>query len=113
VAGRFLGRVDFYWDDFGVVGEADGDGKYGDRQALIAEKRRQERLEEAGLVVVRWGWQDLRDPDLLAARVRRALDRGSRRSGIRGWFARPAPRLCPAGARNSRPTACAGGTKAG
>ena len=25
-----IGRLDFYWDEFGVVGEADGRAKYDD-----------------------------------------------------------------------------------
>jgi hypothetical protein len=28
IDGRFAGRVDFYWDEYGVIGEADGWGKY-------------------------------------------------------------------------------------
>ncbi len=51
--GVFLGRGDFYWDEFGVLGEADGAVKYDDREERIREKRRQEALEDTGLVVVR------------------------------------------------------------
>ncbi len=79
VDGRFLGRVDFYWDDVGVVGEADGMGKYVSLEVVRAEKLRQERLEQAGLVVVRWGWHDLDNVAALAARINTAHDRGSRR----------------------------------
>jgi hypothetical protein len=93
VNGRFLGRADFYWDDQGVVGEADGRTKYLDRDVLLSEKLRQERLEQAGLVVVRWGWDDLRRPDVLAQRVLRSLRRGERRELHqlpRSWSAGPA-----------------------
>jgi very-short-patch-repair endonuclease len=94
--GALLGRVDFYWDEFGVVGEADGSGKYeSSGTSLLDEKRRQERLEHAGLVVIRWGWDDItRHPSELRTRLRSAFDRGRRRdrSGFhREWSVR-APR---------------------
>ncbi|MGH8963294.1 MAG: hypothetical protein ACRDWT_19230, partial [Jatrophihabitantaceae bacterium] len=56
--GRFVGRADFYWPEFGVVGEADGRMQYDDRTVLLAEKRRREALEALGLIVVRWHWTD-------------------------------------------------------
>lgn len=60
--GRFLGRVDNLWPELGVVGEADGLGKYlldgttanGVRSTLRAEQTRQSGLEGEGLTVVRW-----------------------------------------------------------
>lgn len=76
--GVFLARTDFYWPEYGVVGEADGMAKYDTVQSLVAEKMRQERLEDAGAVVVRWGWQDLDDMPRLRARLERAFARGSR-----------------------------------
>ena len=80
--GRFIARVDMLWPELGVVGEADGFGKYTDVGVLHAEKRRQERLEEHGLIVVRWGMSDLADADALVARVlaahRRAAQPGRR-----------------------------------
>ncbi len=55
--GHFLGRVDFYWDEFGVAGEADGLGKYDDKPlALRDEKTRQGLMEDCGLIFVHWGW---------------------------------------------------------
>jgi hypothetical protein len=89
----FIARVDFYWDHAGVVGEADGRMKYTDRADLVEEKLRQERLEDAGLVVVRWGWDDVRRPAALARRIERAFERGARRdaSGFpRQWSVRSA-----------------------
>lgn len=74
---RTLGRTDFYWDDFGVVGEADGRVKYaGD--ALWREKVRQEALEDAGYVVIRWTWARAHVSDAeFAERLWSALRRGN------------------------------------
>jgi hypothetical protein len=60
----FIGRVDFYWEEFGVIGEADGRSKYAEPGALYAEKRREDRLRRhAGCrELIRWGWTDLRPP---------------------------------------------------
>jgi hypothetical protein len=78
--GRLVGRADFYWDEFGVVGEADGRSKYDDRGVLIMEKQRQEVFEDLGLVVVRWGWSDAAyRPHLVRAKLERGFERGSRR----------------------------------
>ena len=78
--GSFIGRVDFYWDEFGVVGEADGDLKYEGTEPtpLITEKRRQGRAEEVGLIVVRWGNADLRNFGPVVAALHRAFARGLR-----------------------------------
>jgi hypothetical protein len=78
-AGHFCGRVDFYWDEFGVVGEADGMGKYDEaRDSLIEEKKRQGWIEDTGLIVERWGWSDLDPFDRSAYRLRNAFARGLR-----------------------------------
>jgi hypothetical protein len=78
--GDFVGRVDFWWPQYGVVGEADGAAKYrdGDPVAVFRrEKDRQARLEALGLIVVRWDWRHLfGDPPELVTRVVRALDDG-------------------------------------
>lgn len=88
--GLFIGRTDFYWDRPGVVGEADGDLKYAEPDALVREKRRQEALENAGLIVVRWGWPDLSRPSVLADRIERAFRRGAQRDATspRLWSVR-------------------------
>jgi hypothetical protein len=75
--GQFLGRVDFYWDELRVVGEADGRLKYTGEE-LWNEKLRQDRLTEHGFIVVRWGWAEANDPQLLQAKVSRALNRAGR-----------------------------------
>ncbi|SOD75126.1 putative AbiEi antitoxin of type IV toxin-antitoxin system [Jatrophihabitans sp. GAS493] len=93
VGGRFLGRVDFFWPQFGVVGEADGFEKYATApmEVLRAEKLRQERLEQIGLVVVRWGWAEVNRPEILQNRLVNAFVRGQRRpASHRGWFAQQA-----------------------
>jgi hypothetical protein len=60
----FIGRVDFFWEDFGVIGEADGRSKYSEPGVLYAEKRREDRLRRARGCrdLIRWGWEDLRSP---------------------------------------------------
>jgi hypothetical protein len=78
--GRIVGRCDFYWDEFGVAGEADGRSKYTERPVLINEKDRQELLEDLGLIVVRWGWDyPTRRRDALRSRVEKAFARGQAR----------------------------------
>lgn len=57
--GAFVGRCDFYWDEYGVAGEADGMSKLQERDDLVAEKVRQEALERLHLVIVRWNWTRL------------------------------------------------------
>ncbi len=71
--GELVGRVDVYWPEHGLVGEADGLGKYlgdvdpaMDRRSravalrVVAAGRRESRLRDLGLEVVRW------DPDEIA-----------------------------------------------
>ena len=55
-ARRFVGRCDFYWDEFGVVGEADGEAKLQDRDDLVAEKQTPGR---AGTAAPRRGAMEL------------------------------------------------------
>lgn len=93
VDGRLTGRLDFYWDEFGVAGEADGRSKYDTRPVLVAEKDRQEAMEDPGIVFARWGWLDARRPALLQRRLLRAFERGRcrDRSGFpRQWSVRTA-----------------------
>jgi hypothetical protein len=85
--GRFVGRVDFYWDAFGVVGEADGLAKYESASSRVAEKRREPRLESCGLLVVRWGWDDVWRFDAVAARLRSRFRLGQQAGTRRGWMA--------------------------
>ena len=95
--GDFLARVGFFWDELGVVGEADGQAKYtGDE--LWREKLRQDALTEHGLVVQRWGWRTARDPARLAALLERAFQRAQllRQAGIQPRvIASPSPLRAP------------------
>ena len=90
-SGRWLARCDFYWDEFGVVGEADGLDKYrAGFDAVRAEKLRQERLEMVGLTVVRWGFADLQAPGPLIGRLFAAFARAGR---DRRWRTQFQPRF--------------------
>ncbi len=72
--------IDFGWPEYGVVGECDGMIKYQDHTVLVREKLRQEALERAGWLVVRWTYQEIvLRPEVVIARVERALRRG-------GWL---------------------------
>jgi len=79
------GEVDFLWEEFNVIGEADGLGKYepddrrSTRDKVRAEKRREERLSDAGYEVVRWGREDANNPPRLARRLWAAFGRGAER----------------------------------
>jgi hypothetical protein len=109
--GRFAGRVDGWWDDVAVALEPDGRAKYlaglgrlpadvdaaADavsahvRRALLRQNERQRRLEDLGVVVVRWGTNDVaarpRTVVARAGRARRAADR----SAFTGQLLRPPP----------------------
>ncbi|MFF2346736.1 hypothetical protein [Pseudarthrobacter sp. NPDC058119] len=74
----FIARTDFFWPDAGVIGEFDGDAKYLDesllsgrttQEAILAEKKREDRLRALGYKVVRWDWKTLATPDLLRQRL--------------------------------------------
>lgn len=74
-----IGRVDFLVGERVVV-EFDGMVKYGGadgRQALQAEKAREDRLRDAGYVVVRLVWADLDDPNRVHELVQRAIRRAA------------------------------------
>ncbi|MBJ8340055.1 type IV toxin-antitoxin system AbiEi family antitoxin domain-containing protein [Antrihabitans sp. YC3-6] len=87
VLGGWLARVDFLWEQFGVIGEFDGLGKYVRHLApgqtpgdvVVAEKLREDGLRAAGWTVVRWTWSDLAEPAAFLERLRRAFATGSPR----------------------------------
>nr|NLD41358.1 type IV toxin-antitoxin system AbiEi family antitoxin domain-containing protein [Actinomycetales bacterium] len=75
-----VGRVDFLWREYGVIGECDGFGKYFDgltpaetRRRLAMEKDRDGELIALGYRVFHWRWRDLEEPHVLAARLKRVL----------------------------------------
>lgn len=77
-----LGRSDFGWPELGTLGEFDGIVKYSGRYgqttqgALVAEKRREDRIRDEGWQVVRWTWDELAEPSALLERLERAFARG-------------------------------------
>lgn len=79
----WVGRVDFEWKQFGVIGEADGRVKY-TADELWAEKVRQDALEDAGYEVIRWTWQSAQvSDDEFRARFLRKVERGRHMRGLR------------------------------
>ena len=90
--GDLVGRVDFAWPEHRTIGEFDGRVKYGrggqdglrerDQRAwedvVWAEKVREDLLRDLGWLVVRWTWDDLWRPGLVATRVQRAFERDRR-----------------------------------
>lgn len=56
---RFIGRVDFLWEDQRTIGEADGMAKYQEAGREGAQIRRDIRLREAGYKVVHFTWAEL------------------------------------------------------
>lgn len=79
-----VGRVDLLVGDRVVV-EFDGAVKYAGadgRDALVAEKRREDRLRALGYTVVRVTWADLARPEVVVARVRRAMAGLSAHGGV-------------------------------
>jgi very-short-patch-repair endonuclease len=80
-AAGFVGRVDFLVGGRAVV-EFDGLVKYAGadgRDALVREKRREDRLRAAGYEVVRLTWADLDAPERMARLVREAQGRARAR----------------------------------
>ena len=75
-----IGRVDHYWAAHRTVAEADGALKYATAADLFAEKRREDRLREAGFEVVRYTWDEaLRTPEVVVTRVLAAFARAAAR----------------------------------
>lgn len=81
--GWLLGIVDFAWEELGVFLEFDGRAKYEQHRLpgetlegfLMREKRREEQICLAtGWICVRITWADLARPQVLARRIRAALE---------------------------------------
>lgn len=87
--GRFVARVDTLWPGLGIVGEADGEGKYElaapagrdagvittMRRSVHAQRGREDRLRDLGLEICRWGPREAVAMDPLAERFRAAAAR--------------------------------------
>lgn len=93
--GAFIARVDHLWRRAGVIGEADGRGKYrGDfdeedatveriAEVVLAERDRERGLESLGFAVARWGTVDLRNHGEEMCRALAAAGRRARPESIR------------------------------
>lgn len=77
----YIGIPDFTWEEFKILGEFDGFEKYSAQKYLkgktpvdvvVAEKKREDRLRALGYRVVRWTWDDLRNPERLIRFLRNA-----------------------------------------
>ncbi|WP_150460228.1 hypothetical protein [Nesterenkonia ebinurensis] len=73
-------RFDFSWSGGQIVGEFDGRIKFDqakllaggdDRSVYWAQVRREEAIRDAGHRVVRWGWEDLADPEVIERKLLR------------------------------------------
>ena len=79
--GQVIARVDFYWEQFLTVAEADGELRYDNRFEATYQLRRDAALRDAGFEVVHFDWHDIWDsPAQVAASIRAAF---RRRTGSR------------------------------
>ena len=84
--GELVGRCDYAWEEHQTLAEFDGLIKYGrllkpgetSSDVIVAEKIREDALRDLGWQVVRWIWDDLARPALIADRLHRAFARASR-----------------------------------
>ncbi len=86
---RQTAYLDFMWEDAAVGGEFDGKLKYqrssnqdeDPGEVVFREKRREDEILEQGTVRImrRFVWADIHQPDRTAARIRTALEAGTRR----------------------------------
>jgi very-short-patch-repair endonuclease len=86
--GRPLGRVDFLLENERVIIEFDGLMKYADangRQALAAEKSREDRLRALGHEFVRLTWADLSRPPTIERMLHHAVTRATARRATGPW----------------------------
>ncbi len=78
---RWIGRCDFGWPRLRTIGEFDGAVKYGrlvrpgqqPGDVVLAEKRREDAIRDAGFRVVRWVWDELDAFEEVAGRLRAAF----------------------------------------
>ncbi|MDR3305590.1 MAG: hypothetical protein LBS85_06175 [Clostridiales Family XIII bacterium] len=67
-ANHFLGRVDMHWqlNKRSIVAELDGKVKYTDKESIFKEKKREDRIAEAGHKVLRFTWADMQSGRLVS-----------------------------------------------
>lgn len=71
-------RVDFFWPELRLIGEADGAVKYRSAADVMAEKDRHADLGDAGHALVRWTWRDAWVAGIFLGRIEREMDRARR-----------------------------------
>ncbi|MER7166978.1 hypothetical protein ABT336_13050 [Micromonospora sp. NPDC000207] len=71
--GHLIAVGDLGWRSARLIAEADGEGPHGTPEALFADRRRQNRLVNAGWRVLRFTWADTLRPDYIPWSVREAL----------------------------------------
>ncbi|MEV4809507.1 DUF559 domain-containing protein [Micromonospora avicenniae] len=71
--GYLLGVGDLGWRRPKVIAEADGRGAHDSPHAVFADRRRQNRLVNAGWTVLRFTWADTLRPDYIPWTVRQAI----------------------------------------
>lgn len=85
--GELLARSDFFWPEFGLVGEVDGKSKYEillkpgrtPAEVLMAEKERENAIRDLGHWVIRWGWKEAWDKEEIAQRISTGIAVAQRR----------------------------------
>ena len=103
-----IGRVDFWWPDFSLIGEFDGVAKYvreeysrgkSAAQIVVEEKIREDRLRATGPRMTRWGWEIATTPQRLFVHLREAglpsWRRSAYREELRANSAQPGVRARP------------------
>ncbi|MFE0528497.1 type IV toxin-antitoxin system AbiEi family antitoxin domain-containing protein [Micromonospora parva] len=77
--GYLLGIGDLGWRRPRLIAEADGRDAHGTPEAAYADRRRQNRLVNAGWTILRFTWQDTLDPTYIPWTVRQAITAAERR----------------------------------
>jgi hypothetical protein len=73
-----IGRVDFLWDEYRTIAEADGAIKYADPDRARQQLRRDAELRRAGYEVVHFTWRDLATtPDQVVQWIKVAFGRSA------------------------------------
>ncbi len=69
----FVAKLDFLWEEQGLVVEVDGLAFHSTRRQKMHDERRQNAIVLAGRRVLRYGAHDLEDPARVATEIRAAL----------------------------------------